>query len=139
MRFLLLTISLFTIQCSVLNEEETFDLNPDQLSGEWSRVEFSDTFHINKIDEDSEEVTDQYIRYEFIKNSFNTCRIYNSERPVNFYGYCRWNLYGEYPDIFLSIEYKINNSPTKEFQSFLYLIKDRSENRIKLRTIRQSL
>lgn len=139
MRFVLLAISLFSIQCSVLTEEEAFDLNPDLLSGEWTRVEFSDTFHIEKVDENSDEPSVQHIKYLFIVNDFNTCRIFNSARPEDFYGYCRWNIYGKYPDLFLSIEYKINNNPNDEIQSFLYLIKDRSENRIKLKTIRQSL
>lgn len=140
MRFVLCLLLVSFVHCSILGEtDEKFDLIPSNLEGEWTRVKFNDTFTIHKLIDSAELPTNQHIRYSFTANSFNSCKIYNSVRPDNFYGYCRWNIYGEYPEIYLSIEYRTSNNPNGEIQSFLYQVVDKSSDQITLRTIRQAL
>lgn len=140
MRIVPLLLLASFVQCSILGEtEEKFDVIPSNLEGEWTRVEFNETFTIHKLIDSADLPTTQHIRYSFTVNSFNSCNIYNSARPDNFYGYCRWNIYGEYPEIYLSIEYSTSNNPSSEIQSFLYKVVSKSSDQITLRTIRQAL
>ncbi len=139
MKAILIGLILCISSCSLLNSDNSFELTPDQLNGTWERISFDEEFEINKNTDQVEEPLTQKLTYTFEDDSYNTCEITHSERPSNNYYECFWFLHGEqYPDLYLTIEYKVRNNPTNEIFRFLYQVIDNTDDSITLRTIRQT-
>lgn len=134
--FLLLIAS---FGCSLFEQNSEFTFTPDELNGEWTRTSFENQFKLYRLDGSHTPENIQHINYTFVNDSYSTCTITHSDKPITYYYNCRWFLHGEeYPNLFLSVEYQIQDNPNNETYRLLYKIVSNSYQTITLRTIRQS-
>lgn len=139
MRYYLLILLIASSGCSLLEQNSEFTFTTEELNGEWIRTSFENQFKLHRMDSISNQEDTQNIRYSFVNNSYSTCTITHSDKPINYYYNCRWFLHGEeYPNLFMSLEYKVQDNPNNETFRLLYKIESTTNQSITLRTIRQS-
>ncbi len=128
-----------TLACSITSNQSNVELSNEEFSGTWIRINFENQFELLKTNSSLINENTQSIEYIFNTDTFNTCSINHSEQVTNFYYACRWFLHGtEYPNLFITLEYKIRNNPNDVTFNYLYQVISRSENSITLKTIRQT-
>ncbi|MBO6793455.1 MAG: hypothetical protein JJ895_06060 [Balneolaceae bacterium] len=139
MKFFVFILLVSSFGCALLEPNTEFALTTEELSGEWIRSSFENQFNLYRFDEPLEQEDVQHINYSFVDNSYSTCSITHSEKPINYYYNCRWFLHGdEYPNLFLSMEYKIQDNPNDDTFRLLFKIVSKSDQSITLETIRRS-
>lgn len=125
--------------CSLLEQNSEFTFTPEDLNGEWIRTSYENQFKLYRLDDSHTQEDIQNISYSFVNNSYSSCTITHSDKPRNYYYNCRWFLHGEeYPNLFMSLEYNVQDNPNNETFRLLYKIRSTTDQSITLRTIRQS-
>ncbi len=94
------------LSCSLFDNEQDFEINPEYIIGEWIRTDYTgNTEFINLSQADTSSI-ELYIKYTFVDN--NTCEL-ESSKPQYYYIYdCKWYINKDEEDYYFFIQFEVD-------------------------------
>ncbi|MBO6793454.1 MAG: hypothetical protein JJ895_06055 [Balneolaceae bacterium] len=136
MKYFILFVLPLIISCSLFDNEQALEINPNHLIGEWRTKSFYDDLELIEPAEFDTSQAGSVFGIEFINN--NTCRITPIKPPHLRIGACEWVIYGYDPEVYLRIQYTQMIDQWPIDYSFLYRVKEISNQNITLDLLAKS-
>lgn len=136
MHFRVLLLFPLILSCSIFENEQDFEIDPNYLIGEWRIQSFyNDLQLIEPAEFDTSQVGSAF-GLEFLPN--NTCKI-TAIKPAHLrLGACEWVIYGYDPEVYLRIQYSELVEQWPFDYSFIYRVREISNQDIKLELVARS-
>ncbi len=138
-KLILFTIPLL-VSCSIYNNDDKVIIDRQFAAQKWMYLDSYKPFTFKKYNSNEANDAEYHIIYDFRDTEINNCTIIHSQRASNYYKRCGWLIQGYDTELFLTLWYQITgeNNTTQNFRYF-YEVVELSEERFKLKLIRQSI
>ncbi len=133
MKYFILYVLPLIISCSLFDNEQALEINPNHLIGEWRTESFyNDLELIEPAEFDTSKVESAF---KFVINKDNTCEIIRIKLPNNLYTKCGWELYGSESELYFRFYYSEIVTQWYFDYSFIYRVREISEQNIDLKYV----
>lgn len=133
---IIILFSSLLISCSLFDNEQALEINPNHLIGEWRVQSFYDDLKlISPTEFDTSQVGSAF-GLDFFTN--NTCKITPIKPPGLRLGACEWVIYGYEPEVYLRLQYTQMVTQWPLYYSFIYRVREISSQNMVLELVARS-